>query len=147
MKGKVMTVPGPISPEELGVTMAHEHILIDLTPYWKLMSMSEVSQKARINEPVRLGNLWWIRQNALNIDNLLLTDVKETAKEVMEFKRFGGNAIMDGTNLGLGGTRLPLGHCPKKLVSISSWDQATTFPNSIQPIWMTGLKKTLQHLL
>ena len=30
MQGKVMTVLGPIEPENLGVTLTHEHLLVDL---------------------------------------------------------------------------------------------------------------------
>ena len=30
--GYVQTVLGPVGPEQLGVTMTHEHLLVDLTP-------------------------------------------------------------------------------------------------------------------
>ena len=30
MRGKVVTVLGPIEPEILGVTLTHEHLLVDL---------------------------------------------------------------------------------------------------------------------
>lgn len=101
MKGKVMTVQGPVSPQELGVTMAHEHLLADLSCWFQ--EPKGASSKARIYEPVRLDNLWWIKQNLFsNKDNLLLTDVRESTREVMEFKRFGGNSIVDVNNIGIG---------------------------------------------
>ena len=31
MSGKVQTVLGPIEPDELGVTLTHEHLLIDIS--------------------------------------------------------------------------------------------------------------------
>ncbi|PZW43043.1 phosphotriesterase family protein [Humitalea rosea] len=30
--GRIQTVPGPIAPEALGVTLMHEHLLCDITP-------------------------------------------------------------------------------------------------------------------
>ena len=30
LSGKVQTVLGPIEPEDLGITLTHEHLLIDL---------------------------------------------------------------------------------------------------------------------
>ena len=101
MKGKVMTVLGPIKPEELGVTMTHEHLLIDLD--CNFMKPNGASQIAHINEPVSLENLWWVRQNPIsNRDALTLTDISETTKEVMEFKRYGGSSMVDVTNIGIG---------------------------------------------
>ena len=101
MKGQVQTVSGPISPDELGITLPHEHILIDLRCHLKVLP-PEASYRARIFEPLTLENLWWVRQNLLNEDNLLLTDVEGSIREVMEFKRHGGNSIVDVTNIGLG---------------------------------------------
>ena len=100
MKGKAMTVQGPISPDELGTTLAHEHILIDLNCLF--LEVEEAGQKAYMDEPVRLDNLWWIKQNMFsNRDNFLLTDTKVAVEEVMEFKRFGGNTIVDVTSIGI----------------------------------------------
>ena len=96
-----MTVQGPASPEELGVTITHEHILIDLGCWY--MEPSEASQIAFIDEPVRLDNLWWIWKHPFgNKDNLQLSDTDESMEEVMEFKRYGGGTIVDVTNIGLG---------------------------------------------
>ena len=95
-----MTVLGPISPEELGITLAHEHLFIDITCYTQ--EWGEASLKGRINEPVSLKNLWWVRQYINNYDNSRLLDVKESTEEVMEFKRYGGNSIVDVTNIGIG---------------------------------------------
>jgi len=105
MKGKVMTVLGSISPEELGITLTHEHILIDCSPWF--IEPEEASQKGYVEQPVTLDNLWWIRQNMFgNRDNLLLTDVNEAVDEVIEFKRHGGNSIVDVTNIGIGRDRV-----------------------------------------
>lgn len=41
--GKVQTVLGTIAPEELGITLAHEHCLVDLTVWF--IEPTEVSQR------------------------------------------------------------------------------------------------------
>ena len=33
LSGKIQTVLGPIEPSELGITLMHEHLLIDLSAY------------------------------------------------------------------------------------------------------------------
>ena len=102
MKGSVMTVLGPISPDELGITMTHEHLLIDLTCYMQNLP-TNASLKPLMYEPLRLDNLWWVRQNPnIHRDNLLLTDVEQITGELMELKRFGGNSIVDVTSVGIG---------------------------------------------
>ncbi len=44
MKGKVQTVLGPIDPSEMGITLTHEHFLIDLSYYF--MPPEEASERA-----------------------------------------------------------------------------------------------------
>ena len=100
MKGKVMTVLGPMSPERLGITLPHEHILIDLRCW--LDEPIDIREKSRIYEPVSLDNLWWIRQNLINRDNLMMTDTRKATEEIMEFKRYGGKSIVDVTSIGIG---------------------------------------------
>ncbi len=35
MKGKVMTVQGLIDPDGLGITLVHEHLVLDAGFWWK----------------------------------------------------------------------------------------------------------------
>ena len=101
MKGKALTVQGAVPPEELGITMAHEHILVDLNCWYS--EPAGASQKAHIYEPVSLTNLSWVRRNIFgNKDNLVLDDRVESTREVMDFKRYGGGSIVDVTNVGIG---------------------------------------------
>ncbi len=55
MQGKVMTVLGPIEPEALGITLTHEHLLIDLR-VWCEESEDE-EQKAFVHAPVEMATL------------------------------------------------------------------------------------------
>src|SRR5690606_964669 len=89
MAGHVQTVLGSIPPEAMGVTLPHEHLLID----FKVMfgEPDAASDKGRAWEPVSLANLGWVRRNFnANLDNLRLTDETLAADEIRLFKHAGG---------------------------------------------------------
>ena len=69
----IRTVDGDIKPEELGFTYSHEHIVC-IPPYWK----------------------------ERNEDDLLLDDESKSLKDVMDFKKAGGNSIVDATAVDYG---------------------------------------------
>jgi phosphotriesterase-related protein len=94
--GHIQTVLGTIAPEEMGVTLPHEHLLID----FKVMfaEPAAASDKGRAYEPVSLANLGWVRQNFnANLDNLRLTDERVAADEILLFKHAGGSTVVDPT--------------------------------------------------
>jgi phosphotriesterase-related protein len=100
LSGKVQTVLGPIAPEALGVTLMHEHILIDAGCYSTMPE--EASRRAYVDAPVtidmlgKLAGIW-----AVNRDNTRLYDVEQATREVMEYKLEGGCSIVDTTSIGL----------------------------------------------
>lgn len=101
MAEMAMTVLGPVSPDQLGVTLPHEHILIDLRCWW--IDPPEASLKAIAREPVSLANLGILRREPfMSQDNLVLLDAELALEEVGKFKRAGGSTITDVTNLGIG---------------------------------------------
>ena len=103
LSGKILTVLGPIDPSELGPTLGHEHILIDYTGGYKEGRLKTATRAAAYLEPLTLKNLSDVRSGlVLNRDNLLLTDVDLAIREVLEFKRWGGDGIIDTTSIGLG---------------------------------------------
>src|SRR6185436_11185927 len=94
--GQVQTVLGTIAPEQMGVTLPHEHLLIE----FKVMfaEPAAASDKGRAFEPVSLANLGWVRQNFnANLDNLRLTDEALAADEILLFKHAGGQTVIDPT--------------------------------------------------
>src|SRR3989441_2172854 len=94
--GRVQTVLGSIGAEEIGVTLPHEHLLID----FKVMFMepSADRDKERSREPVSLATLGWVRQNFnANLDNLRLTDERVAEDEITLFKHAGGRTVVDPT--------------------------------------------------
>ena len=109
LSGKVQTVLGPIEPQQLGVTLTHEHLLIDLMCYFRLPD--EASRRADVDAPVtmdllsRIGRCW-----SYNRDNLTLYDVRTAIEEVSLFKLAGGASLVDTTSVGLARDPLALAH-------------------------------------
>jgi phosphotriesterase-related protein len=96
----VETVAGQVSDDELGVTLAHEHILWDLTCYWKLPE--ELTRRRLAEGRVSLENLGEVRMDALVCrDNLIQDDVDLAIDELFFYKRAGGKSIIDLTNVGM----------------------------------------------
>src|SRR3954447_9420761 len=101
LPGRVQTVLGPIAPEELGVTLPHEHVFIDLTCL--VEPPFEASQRGRAHQPVSIENLGWVRYNYFrNYDNALLTDENTAVSELDLYHRAGGATIVDVSTVGIG---------------------------------------------
>ena len=101
LAGQTQTVLGPVAPDAIGVTLPHEHLLID----FKVMftEPTAASDKGRAWEPVSMANLGWIRQNFnANLDNLRLLDEQVAQDEIRLFKQAGGSTVVDPTPKTLG---------------------------------------------
>jgi phosphotriesterase-related protein len=100
LSGKALTVLGPIDVESMGVTLPHEHLLIDFAVMFK--EPSAASDKGLAYQPVSLSNVGWVRQNFnANLDNLRLLDEQTALDEIMLFRRAGGRTVIDPTNVSL----------------------------------------------
>ena len=111
LKGKVITVLGPIGGEELGFTQPHEHLLLDVSVYF--VEPSSATDRLLAHQPVSLENLYWVRYHTReNIDCYRLQDEHIAIKELMRFKLAGGDTLVELTTTGLG-------RDPKALVRIS----------------------------
>lgn len=106
---KVRTVLGDISPTELGVTLSHEHVLIDLSFICDVMAPQEASLRGLMRKPVTMEMMTLLRRGVrkFNYDDALLSDTDTAAKEVMQFIDFGGKSIIDHSLPGIG--RDPVG--------------------------------------
>ncbi len=92
----VMTVDGPIAPEELGPTITHEHLFIDMTCY--LPPAGDPSLAPHAEEPVRLEDLHRLRLDLNGVrDNVLLTDADAAVEELRAHAEAGGGAVVDVT--------------------------------------------------
>ena len=98
--GQAQTVLGPVAGEALGVTLSHEHLLIDFSLMF--VEPPEAAAKGLALAPVSLANLGWVRYHYnRNLDNLRLTDEATACGEARLLRLAGGQTLVDPTNCGL----------------------------------------------
>ncbi len=106
LAGNAQTVLGPVPADQLGVSLTHEHLLIDLGSTFH--PPEDASSYSYAYQPVTMENLWWVRYNyGGNKDNMELLDEDTAIAEAARFKRSGGGTIVDATSVGI--KRDPLG--------------------------------------
>ncbi len=94
--GYVMTVLGPMAPEELGRTLMHEHLICDLTS-------PEERARAEPEAAVTLENAFDVTYYPrAYAGNHRLADPARAMREVALFKQAGGGAIVEVTSGGIG---------------------------------------------
>ena len=105
--GQIRTVLGPISPEQLGICMVHEHLVIDAWDMWPVPNYS-----------------------------LIVDDVDLVIEEVDAYRVAGGVSIVDVTNIGLGRDPLALTRISRatgvQLVMGCGWYRERVYPTYIQ---------------
>lgn len=101
MTPTVMTVLGPIASTQLGPTLPHEHLFIDLLAYVEELARYRPSDI--LDDAVGLANLHAIRSNPYgNRANCVLDDVELACREVELFRAAGGRTVVDVTNHDIG---------------------------------------------
>ncbi len=107
---QVVTVAGPISPDKLGPTMMHVHVLshITTTELRQTQTIQTATDYVLSNAKVTMNILGWLRRHCyLNDDNFTFGDLDEMIDEIMLYKRMGGTGMVETSILGLG--RDPVG--------------------------------------
>ena len=108
-RNKVQTVLGKIDPDMLGITLPHEHILIDMSIWYE--EPGDDKHKPLARQKVSLQNLSWVKWNVYNnLDNVILEDEQTAIDELLRYKSSGGKTVVDVTSNGLG-------RDPEKLVN------------------------------
>lgn len=101
--GTVMTVTGPVPVEEMGVTLMHEHILLDGGKAWRCPCDIDDEGRRVSEQPVNIEIIGELRMNPyLNRDNVSLDDADVALRELERYRRFGGNTVVDATTIGIG---------------------------------------------
>lgn len=120
---KVQTVLGSVDPAELGVSLPHEHLLIDISPALlgaasgnaptdrDSFGSTELDEEL-LHAPMRMDNLDKIRRTWGNLASARMTSEEDAVRELEWFTKAGGRTIIDSTSIGLG-------RDPKSLVRIS----------------------------
>jgi phosphotriesterase-related protein len=97
----VNTVLGPIAPEQLGVTLMHEHLLLDATPWFR--EPEAASLRTVAYQPVSIEVLGLLRNDPFMCrDNCELFDEAIATDEVRRFRLAGGDTVVDPTCRGIG---------------------------------------------
>jgi phosphotriesterase-related protein len=100
MEDYVMTVAGPIAPEQLGVTLTHEHLVVD-TRCWQVPPRTE-RQRERANSKLTIEMLGDVRRDALVYsDNLHVDDPETLLGELEGYRALGGGSLVDLSVKGL----------------------------------------------
>jgi phosphotriesterase-related protein len=100
---EIMTVLGPIAPEDLGFTSMHEHILFDGS-VWRRRYEDLIPQDllGMYQDPISLENVGLLRGNLILVEeNLVVNDEELMTAELADFKASGGSAVVDMSGIGL----------------------------------------------
>ena len=109
--GTAMTVLGPVPVGDLGITLMHEHILLDGARTWKCPCHPD--EKAIAEQAVNIEIIGELRMNPyMNRDNVSLDDSDLALSELKRFQGLGGHTVIEATNIGIG-------RAPEKLARIS----------------------------
>ncbi len=94
---RVETVRGSISPDKLGFTLMHEHILSDVTVSYREPKDRTLKDKVTF-KPITMDKLGILRRCLhFSIENLKLCDEGIAIQELKDYKKNGGSSIVDQT--------------------------------------------------
>ena len=100
LSGRIQTVTGTITRKQLGTTLTHEHLFIDLARLFD----PDVSDSnydffhSKLNTEV-LGAIRYYHQ--ANHDNYQLLDKQTAIDEILLYKKYGGVSVVDATSIGI----------------------------------------------
>ena len=134
MSTRIETVLGPIDDAQLGVTMSHVHLTLDILCWYMPPTAPEL--RALAERPLGLENLSMARRNGLSVrDNLLQHDRDLTIRELAEFKRAGGGTIVDMEMPGIGRDVAALQRIARatgvNIIASTGWYTASSHPPEI----------------
>jgi phosphotriesterase-related protein len=94
---EIMTVCGPIKPENLGLTSMHEHVLCNgMFARQRYEDFLPPDSPVAADDPVRMEDLGVLRHAfILSKDAVMLTEENVMEKELESFKKTGGSALVD----------------------------------------------------
>lgn len=97
----VMTVLGPVPATDLGVTLAHEHLLLDLSCLWSMPR--DPVRRALVDAQVTADLYDRLRSDPYHCrDNMHLDSVAIAAEELAHFAALGGRTVIDLSTRAIG---------------------------------------------
>lgn len=100
--GLVQTVLGLVRPEELGSTLMHEHLFLDIRRPAHSPNPRPGEWDVAAQEPLGLENLAAVRRGRPNADNDILGDFETVLDEIGDFARQGGGTVVEVTTVDTG---------------------------------------------
>lgn len=99
--GSIVTVTGRIEPEDLGVTLPHEHLFADWT--YRYDPPDSAYEQRKVRESISLENLSDVHRHKSQFKgNLRLDSFREAVDEVSRYRYSGGEALVDVTPKNVG---------------------------------------------
>jgi phosphotriesterase-related protein len=141
---KAMTVAGPVDADQLGVTLPHEHVIIDLSFLYQESSIAGLPVGAIDRKVLRLNP-------AVSKDNLVLGDPELSVQELSAFKEVGGSSVVDLTLSGLGRNPRVLreisGRSGVNIICGTGWNVESTHPKLVKQGSVDDLAKAIRSEL
>jgi phosphotriesterase-related protein len=134
LPGSVMTVLGPIDGGDLGVTLPHEHLLMELD--WPGLWPGTSPTPHLVDAPVSMELLGLHRRDPfVTRDNLRLLDPILAARELTAFAAAGGSTIVECSTTGLGKKRDQLPEISRRsgvqIVAGAGWYVGSSHPEGV----------------
>ena len=98
--GKVQTVLGLINPEVMGITITHEHLLVDEAHLFH--EPHDPEKKATFYAPLSmevLSRMYYAGHS--NLESTTMLDEELAIEEAMHYKRAGGKTLLEVSSIGL----------------------------------------------
>jgi phosphotriesterase-related protein len=133
---RVSTVTGPISPEQLGVTMSHVHLMCNFL-FGGAEPPKEASRRKLSESPITMDILGVIRRDAgLVKANMILDNVDEAIAELMFYKMAGGTSLVECSLPGTGRDLVALSKISRatvvNIICSSGWYVAGSHPSYVK---------------
>jgi phosphotriesterase-related protein len=99
----VQTVRGPVPVDDLGIALSHEHLLNDVSSWWRRSDSDGLDPDEFADAPISEALLWDLRQDPFgNRANLALDDEDVACDELGRFSALGGRTVIETTGWGIG---------------------------------------------
>ena len=101
MAGRVMTVRGPIDPDQLGVTLMHEHLFVATTRTYQPDDNTPATDWYLWEQELTMAKLDLTRARRPIRDNWFVADEQTAIDEAIEFRNLGGGTLVELTSIGI----------------------------------------------
>ncbi len=148
--GRVTTVLGPVTADDLGVVMTHEHVFCRLDSSFRQADDDPAGVMAAASVVPQLQ--WWLRSHPYgNRDNLVLDNLETALAEVAMLKAAGGDTLLDVTTVGLGPNPVLLAEVSRRtrvhIIAATGYYMAPSLPPSAPMLPVEALAERVRNQL